>query len=423
MLGNVGAVEIVSILVTLALVIAPSLLLTRGVYLLFSRSSMGECSQLGACVRAFLLLVVGIAGCHSAPFGAAEYGADGPLAGSIEGSQLTVEFRPLPLFTTPVGALGAPLSWLDNGSGLLYLYRRPTVPCLQVTLFGRPACVRVARGDSLVRDSLDVCVGVLPPGGGSRRWEFCDTRYRHDDSLDVIAGAAMNDRGQLLYVEATGPTDYQFPVTHHADLWLADSATPLSPRRRLLTLYHDSVGISTIGPQEINWLSQTVWAESNTFLALGQQLHPDQTLSTVAIVAGAVGASAMVLTPLPGTASARLLALAQHASSVVFVREGSRTTLESVVRNGGSARVVAVLPVVAGRTIDDIAGCLEQICYLLVGEQQGTRSSLWRVNLGSGAADSLRAFTRRYTGGRLEPSTGRMVATNGRLYLFEQVLP
>ena len=190
-----------------------------------------------------------------------------------------------------------------------------------------------------------------------------------------------------------------------------------------MALYHDSVGIGTYGPEEINWLSQTVWAESNTFLALGQQLHPDQTLRTLAIVAGSVSDPATVLTPLPGTTAARLFALAQHASSVVFVREGSRTALEVVSRNGGSASTVAILPVVAGRTIDDIAGCLNQICYLLVGEQQGTRSSLWRVNLGSGAADSLRAFTRRYTGGRLDPSSGRMVATNGRLYLFEHVLP
>jgi len=385
--------------------------------------AIGDRSQPRQCVKACLLLVVGITGCHSSPFGAAEYGANGPLAESTDGSQLTVEFRPLPLFTTPLGALGAPLSWVDNGSALLYLYRRPTVPCRQISLFGRPACVVVARGDSLVRDSLDICVGVLPPGGGSRRWEFCDTRHRHDDSLDVIAGAAMSDRGQLLYVEATGRTDYPFPVNYHADLWLADSATRLSPRRRLMALYHDSVGIGTYGPEEINWLSQTVWAESNTFLALGQQLHPDQTLRTLAIVAGSVSDPATVLTPLPGTTAARLFALAQHASSVVFVREGSRTALEVVSRNGGSASTVAILPVVAGRTIDDIAGCLNQICYLLVGEQQGTRSSLWRVNLGSGAADSLRAFTRRYTGGRLDPSSGRMVATNGRLYLFEHVLP
>ncbi len=385
--------------------------------------AIGDRSQSRQWVKASLLLVVGITGCHSGPFGAAEYGANGPLAESINGSQLTIDFRPLPLFTIPVGALGAPLSWLDNGSGLLYLYRRPTVACSQIAMFPKPSCVVVARGDSLVRDSLDICVGVLPPGGGSRRWEFCDTRYRHDDSLDVIAGAAMNDRGQLLYVEATGPTDYPFPVSYHADLWLADSASPLSPRRRLLALYHDSVGIVTIGPQEINWLSQTVWAELNTFLALGQQLRSDRTLTTVAIVTGSISDPATLLTPLPGTASARLFALAQHASTVVFVREGSRTTLESVARNGGSASTVAVLPVVAGRTIDDIAGCLDQICYLLVGEQQGARSSLWRVNLGSGAADSLRAFTRRYTGGKLEPITGRMVATNGRLYLFEHVLP
>lgn len=66
-------------------------------------------------------------------------------------------------------------SWLPDGSGILHSFDR--------TLSGQ----------------FDRCLGILPPGGGSRTREFCGTGPGASDSLDALEGAGASPGGRLIF--------------------------------------------------------------------------------------------------------------------------------------------------------------------------------------------------------------------------------
>lgn len=66
-------------------------------------------------------------------------------------------------------------AWLPDGTGILHSFDR--------TLSGQ----------------FDRCLGLLPPGGGSRTREFCGTGPGAADSLDALEGAGASPGGRLMF--------------------------------------------------------------------------------------------------------------------------------------------------------------------------------------------------------------------------------
>lgn len=71
-------------------------------------------------------------------------------------------------------------AWLADGSGLLYSYQIQGTP------------------------DLDRCLGLLPPGGGSRRLEQCATGDIRHDSTNALLASASGPGGLAAWVDVVG---------------------------------------------------------------------------------------------------------------------------------------------------------------------------------------------------------------------------
>ncbi|MGH7593231.1 MAG: hypothetical protein ACRELE_05205, partial [Gemmatimonadales bacterium] len=110
------------------------------------------------------------------------------------------------------------------------------------------------------------CMGLMPVAGGTRAWQWCDTRAAVGDSSTSFPAFALGSDGRLLYAEATAPRLFPFEGPF-VTLWLADSATPFR-RRALVTLP------VTLADSTVSWLADLRWTGPNTFVALGQRFVP-----------------------------------------------------------------------------------------------------------------------------------------------------
>ncbi len=131
-------------------------------------------------------------------------------------------------------------AWTQDGRGILYSFVDPNA-------------------------RLHRCLGLLPAAGGSRRWEFCDSRGQRTDTMSSYTAYALDSTGRLLFAEAISAVNPEdrgpLPVS---TLWLADTANILV-RTRLLTL---PVKVDSV---LVNWLADIAWLDSTSFIALGQQ--------------------------------------------------------------------------------------------------------------------------------------------------------
>jgi hypothetical protein len=185
-------------------------------------------------------------------------------------------------------------------------------------------------------------------------------------------------------------------------------------------LYHDHVGISAFGPNEVSWLDRIRWVGQDSFIALGENLNPNGTITPLHIVLGVIGPSGAVFTPIVSTERARLLSSAEGGKTVVFVRD--TVTIERVSLDGGASSVVVTLPSAAQRNIIDIS-CQGTICLLLTRESGG--ASLWTVTTTGADLNVVRSFTGLSpTTAQLSPSSGDvLLQMNGQLYLIAGLMP
>ncbi len=112
--------------------------------------------------------VLGTACSHSEPFRPGSTGNEGPHDGT----------PPIRLTFDP-GVDQYP-AWLADGSGLLYSYQIQGTP------------------------DLDRCLGLLPPGGGSRRLEQCATGDIQHDSTNALLSSASAPGGLTAWVDVVG---------------------------------------------------------------------------------------------------------------------------------------------------------------------------------------------------------------------------
>lgn len=358
--------------------------------------------RISRCVPA-LLVAVAVA-CHTEPIAPAFYGATGPFT---PGSEARLTFNSGDKYHHPFSAY-AP-SWAAGGAGILYTFSpRPyqVGESLESSCSGSSICGLVSR------DRLDTCMALLPPEGGSAYWQLCETRAFHTDSVDIFTAGAVNGAGQLLYVELTGPTNVPLPLGSHAELWLATPDDP-APRRQLMTLYHDRLGVDQTSG--VNWLVETQWSSTSMFYAIGQHRTPLDDYTPFGIVRGVITASGASVSVIPGTAGAKHYALVGGGSTILYV-DGSASIGRIDVATG-AATTAATLALGPGGTTLDIS-CRPDACVILTGS-----GGLWKLDVGSGTVTLVRTIAGATTA-KLSPVSGDVVALEGvNLYLITGVIP
>lgn len=349
-----------------------------------------------------LAIVFGIAllACgHSEPFATGPTGATGPL--NADG-QLTV------------GSYGD-LEWTGDGAGILIKTPRPT----------ESADLPLLPGGGH-RDPLDNCLGLIPAGGGSMTWHFCDRTLSHfRDSNDVFVSASIGPSGELLYAQSHQRPGFPFPVGLEAELWLGSRHAPYASRRHLLRLYRDDNGHPTVSPDQINWLTNVQWVGPNAFVASGGYMRPDALLTPFGVVRGVIGQDTTMLTILPGTSAIAQFVTADGGAIIVYNRLG--TVIASMPATGGPERIVTTLPLAPSRSIGSLS-CQQQLCIVVTQEagSNGVRASnLWRLSLTSGEASIVRSFLAADVPSvaRLSPDGESVVVlkTNGVIYLLSDL--
>lgn len=288
----------------------------------------------------WVLATLLLAGCeHSPPFTAALDRPTGPLDPGPP-TRLTADTMPIVGFT-----------W-DDKALIVIGPRRPLV--------------RSPDG-KIRRDSVERCLGLIPSTGGSRFWEYCDDRPSQHDSANHVYSADIAPDGRLLMVQTTAPiftdTTPRFPLMHHAELWLSDTAKPGVNRRMLLQLYDDEVGRPVVPPGTINWLERVTWIGSDRFVALASHLtpSPDPPRQFLGMVVGQITADTTILRPLDDMQGVESWS-ATPEGDLVFVigaRLWMRPTSEAAERE-----LLAELPLPAGHHIAS-ARCHGGSCWAI----------------------------------------------------------
>lgn len=338
-------------------------------------------------IPAFLLLAAACG--HSEPYTTTPTNTDGPFGAAVP-TRLTYNS-----FTDSAASLTA------DGQGLMYLY------------------TGFANGDR--------CIGLMPAGGGSRRWELCDTRFEAADSGKSYSAAALSSDGQLLYISALARRGRDAP--DRTTLWLADSALPF--QRRALISFPINVG-----GQGVSWLTDAQWTGPDNFIARAGLLSVakecdrcplDTTVVPAGMVRGTITATGATLSFVPGAESPEVMALAENGGVIVFMR--SFTEVLRVPATGGTPTLVAALPTsarVTGISCQGSECVITQLGGTVGGGGEGTR--IYRIRLATNAVDLLTTVAGRWAGPVLLPTGGDVVmqasTTPTRdLYLFKGLLP
>lgn len=356
-------------------------------------------------IPAFLLLAAACG--HSEPYTTASTSTDGPFGAAV------------PTRLTYNSLTDSAASLTSDGQGLFYLY------------------TGFANGDR--------CIGLLPTGGGSRRWELCDTRFEAADSSKSFSAPALASDGRLLYVQALALRGRWNP--DRTTLWLADSALPLQ-RRALI-----SFPINVAG-RGVSWLTDAQWTGPESFVARAGLLNVarpcdscryDTTVAATGIVRGTITPTGAMLGFVAGADDARLHAFAEGGASIVYTREQTPASIlvtrESpaifrVATTGGTPTVIGTLPTSARVTglscrgsdcvVTQLNGLVARLGGPVIGSADGTH--VFRIRLATNAIDLLTTVPGLWAGPVVLPTGGDVVmqasTTPSRdLYLFKGLIP
>jgi hypothetical protein len=164
-----------------------------------------------------LLLVLGCG--HTEPFGSVPVGTNQP-------------FNPTPPIRLTLNQgpdRGA--AWLPDGSGILYSTQQ------------------------LGRSDHDVCLALIPPGGGTQRRLLCDPTPAGGDSTDALESPVPSSDGRLAFVAVGSRIDAITPTSAAISVGtVADPATRAPVRPIPYTIPGERLHS---GASQLRWLSQT----------------------------------------------------------------------------------------------------------------------------------------------------------------------
>jgi hypothetical protein len=277
-----------------------------------------------------LLVLLPLLGCgHTEPFGSPPLGTDQPFDAAPP-IRLTLNLGP---------DRGA--AWLPDGSGILY------------------------SGQQLGRSDKDVCLALLPPGGGRQRQVTCDLTAEGRGQRDALESAAPAADGRLAFVTAHSGLGADSPSEQ--GIVLASIADPRS--YRLLKSMPYTIPVERLhgGASQLRW-----WGE-NRLLYLGERVMyirpcsgcPPDTLQS-GLDATWLSTEDIGATPqsIPGTEYASGVSPGSNEDEVYYTIGGDsrvfRRTLSdgtiSVVHDFGTAGIARDVHVVGNRMVAVVGG-------------------------------------------------------------------
>ena len=222
------------------------------------------CSPLG------LLLLLGCG--HTEPFGSPPLGGEQPFDAT----------PPVRLTLNQGPDRGA--AWLPDGSGIFY------------------------SGQQLGRRDRDVCLALLPPGGGRQRQVTCDLTAQGGDLKDALESAAPAADGRLAFVTALSDINAINPLDQ--GIVLASIAYPRD--YRVLR----SVPYTIPGERFHSGVSQLQWWGENRLLYLGEQVSYLRACSSCPVDTLRSGLDATWLSVEEAAAAPQRIPGTEYASSV-----------------------------------------------------------------------------------------------------------
>ena len=278
-----------------------------------------------------LLLLLPLLGCgHTEPFGSTPHQGDQPFDPGPP-ARLTLNSGP------DRGAARLP-----DGSGILY------------------------SAQQLGRSDHDVCLALLPPGGGTQRRLTCDLTPTGVDSTEAIESPAPSADGRLAFVSATSRIDALTPGG--ASIALGSVMDPYA-RVSLRALPYTIPGEPThFNASQLRWLGQ------NRLLYLGERVDyrhvcpgctPWDTLTMgLAVTMLDVSQPGVLPSRVPGTDLASGVSAGTHEDEVYYTIAGDarvfRQTLSSgavsVAHDFGAAGIARDVHVVGSRLAAVVGG-------------------------------------------------------------------
>lgn len=244
--------------------------------------------------RYWLIVLPALAACDHGPlFRPTDYGSGGPFS---PGSPTRLTYSP--------GIDGSP-AWLPDESGILYSFQR------------------------LDRPDHDVCIGLLPPAGGTREREICNRDPAADNTINVYDWPAVSAGGRLVYARK-------------------DSASPLAPRPFLVAMVFGTLAAPELGPvlqslpgvpggvarepRQLRWLSDSALVYIAWTAAEG--LTPARPLALVRVD---LTGGTPTFRVFPGTENATSVAVSPSGDSIYYTLAGDRSVYLRVLSIGATA--------------------------------------------------------------------------------------
>jgi hypothetical protein len=273
---------------------------------------------------------------------------------SLLGCGHTEPFSPAPTSTEQPFDVGPPArltlnpgpdrsaAWLPDGSGILY------------------------SAQQLDRRDNDVCLALIPPGGGSQRELSCDLTPTGADTTEASEAPAPAADGRLAFVTLSSPINAITPRS----MAIAISAQLTSPTPAPLQRLPYTLPSGTLhsGASRLRWLN------SDVLLYLGERVdyhHTcdtcsewDTTVTGIDVVVLDVRAPGSTPQPIPGTENASGVSVGASADEIYYTLNGDarvyRRTLStgivSVVHDFGAAGMARDVHVVGSRLAAVVGG-------------------------------------------------------------------
>lgn len=201
-------------------------------------------------------------------------------------------------------------SWLAEGAGLIY------------------------SAQQLDRTDDDVCLALIPPGGGTQRQLWCDVPSG-DDMLDAIESAVLSPGGRLGFVSATGSTGAPSPARQ--DIAVASSLDPASAQR-VRPLPNIPQGAATQTSAEyLRWLDDSRLVYVDQILHVRRPCPPceaDTIRIGKSVTVLDVDAAAVAPISLPGTSLATGVAIPSGSGSVLYTLAGDSRVYRQRLADG-----------------------------------------------------------------------------------------
>lgn len=310
-----------------------------------------------------VLLLLPLLGCgHTEPFGTPPTGTDQPFDASPP-VRLTLNLGP---------DRGA--AWLPDGSGIVYSAQQ----------LGRP--------------DHDVCLALLPPGGGSQRQLTCDLTPTGADSTDAVESPAPALDGRLAFV-AVGSRIHSL-IPGSVAISVGSLLNPETHTRLKSIPYTLPDGTLHSGASQLRWLSPDV------LLYLGERVDyicggcsDWDTLATgVDVVSLDVRQPGGTPQRIPGTENASGVSVGGSADEVYYTLSGDsrvyRRTLSTgavaIAHDFGSAGTARDVHVVGNRMAAVVGGRVAYEIHPIFGPTQWDSGGVLHVvDLPSGTDTAL----------------------------------